>query len=140
MDEHLKITPIQIILSYQAQPQTNNLDKLENHNTPPHKYEYQSPPRNPINPTSRTHTLIITENIRRHIYINYQTPPPQNSSQDPRRILESLAKKNPKIMMITTTRKSGPSGDVRGEGESSTTESQDPTDGSYIISTESCNI
>ena len=75
------------------------------------------------------------------MYINYQTPPPQNSSQDPRRILEPLAKeKPPKIMMIAATRKSGPSGDVRGEGESSTTESQDPTDGSYIISTESCNI
>ena len=84
--------------------------------------------------------LIITQNVKRHMYINYQTPPPQNSSQDPRRILESLAKENPKIMMIATTRKSGPGGDVRGEGESSTPKSQDPTDGSYIISTESCNI
>ena len=140
MNKHLNNTPIRIILSYQAQPQTNNLDKLENHNTPPHKYEYQSPPRNPINPTSRTHTIIITENIRRHIYINYQTPP----LKIPARILgESLnhwLRKTPKIMMIATTRKSGPGGDVRGEGESSTTESQDPTDGSYIISTESCNI
>ena len=42
--------------------------------------------------------------------------------------------------MIVTTRKSGPSYDVWGEGESSAPETQGPTDGSYIIDTESCNI
>ena len=73
-------------------------------------------------------------------YINYKTPPQKNFSQDPQEILESLARKRPQIMMIATTRKPGPGGDVRGEGESSTPESQDPTDGSYIIDTESCNI
>ena len=39
--------------------------------------------------------LIIIENVKRHIYINYQAPPPQNSSQYPRRLLGSLAKENP---------------------------------------------
>ena len=140
MKEHLNITPIQIILSYQAQPQTNNLDKLENPNTPPHKNEYQSPPRNPINPTSRTHTINhYRERQKAHVH-KLSNPP----LKIPARILgESLnhwLRKTPKIMMIATTRKSGPGGDVRGEGESSTPESQDPTDGSYIISTESCNI
>ena len=95
MNEHLNITPIQIILSYQAQPQTNNLDKLENPNTPPHKNEYQSPPRNPINPTSRTHTINhYRERQKAHVH-KLSNPPPQNLSQDPRRVLESLAKENP---------------------------------------------
>ena len=43
-------------------------------------------------------------------------------------------------MIIIMIRKSGPDGDTRGEGESSKPKEQDPTDGSYIIDTESCNI
>ena len=43
-------------------------------------------------------------------------------------------------MKIIMTQKPGPGGDVRGEGESSTSDSQDPTDGSYIMDMESCNI
>ena len=81
----------------------------------------KDPPRNPINLLVEHIQLIITENIKRHMYINYQTPPPLKI---PARILgKSLnhwPRKFPKIMMITTTRKSGPGGDVRGQGESST--------------------
>ena len=97
-------------------------------------------PETQLTPLVEHIQLIITEDVKRHMYINYQTPP----LKIPARILgESLnhwLRKTPKIMMIATTQKSGPGDDGRGEGESSTPESQDPTDGSYIISTESCNI
>ena len=97
-------------------------------------------PETQLTPLVEHIQLIITGNVKRHMHIKLSNPP----LKIPARILgESLnhwLRKTPKIMTIATTRKSGPGGDVRGEGESSTTESQDPTDGSYIISTESCNI
>ena len=121
MNEHLNITPIQIILSYQAQPQTNNLDKLENPNTPPHKNEYQSPPRNPINPTSRTHTINhYREHQKARVHKLSNTPPLKIPARILGKSLNHWPRKFPKIMMITTTRKSGPGDDVRGQGESST--------------------
>ena len=67
-------------------------------------------------------------------------PPKEIFSQDPRKSSNQWLRKTPKNTMIVTTRKSGPSYDVWGEGESSTPETQAPTDGSYIIDTESCNI
>ena len=98
-------------------------------------------PETQLTPPVKHIQLIITKNVKRHIYINYQPPPLKifqpGSSETPWIIGQG---KPPKIMMIATTRKSGPVGDVRGEGESSMTEPQDPTDGSYIMSAESCNI
>ena len=63
-----------------------------------------------------------------------------NPSQDRREIPESLVGKKPQTMKSIITQKPGPGGDVRGEGESSASDSQDPTDGSYIMDMESCNI
>ena len=74
------------------------------------------------------------------MYINYQTPPPFKIPARIHEILESLAKENPRNHSGCKTRKSGPGGDVRGKGESSTPKSHGPADESYIISTESCNI
>ena len=88
MKEHLNITPIQIILSYQAQPQTNNLDKLENPNTPPHtSMNTKARHETQLTPLVERIQLIITGNVKRHTYTNYQTPPSKfqpGSAENPR--------------------------------------------------------
>ena len=80
------------------------------------------------------------EDIKKYMYTNYKKSPPQNSDQYSE-IPESLIKKRktPKLWIVTT-RKSRPDHGAQGEGESSTPEPQVPTDGSYIIDAESCNI
>ena len=94
-----------------------------------------------ISKRPETHLLnTYSNNYKRHMYINYQNPPPSKFQPGFTKILESLAKKNPRNHNGCKTRKSEPDGDVRGKGESSTPKSQGPADGSYIISTESCNI
>ena len=68
-------------------------------------------------------------------------PPQKRISVRTRGKAPSHWREKPQNMMIVNNpKKPGPSGDARGEGESSTPESQDPTDGSYILDMESCNI
>ena len=98
----------------------------------------QSPPTG--NPADLTNLqLTIMKDIKKYMYTNYKNPP--SNSDQYSEIPESLTKKRrtPKLWIVTT-RKSRPDYGVQGEGESSTPEPQVPTDGSYIIDAESCNI
>ena len=72
------------------------------------------------------------------MHTNYKTPPLKFRPIFAE-VLELLTKKNPEVRNCNYPEvRAGLRSRV--EGESSTPEPQDPTDGSYIIDTESCNI
>ena len=80
------------------------------------------------------------KNIKRHTHKLWYPLKKESQSGPAGKPRVTDGKKPQNMMIVNNPKKPGPSGDARGERESSTPESQDPTDGSYIIDTESCNI